>query len=602
MHEPMHAQRMSRRDALRLGGGALAGAWLLSSSPAAAAPYPPAKDRARDRGRGFPVRGPVVLTTSEMVDRAVRRVAEREEPFFQAWLEVRDRAEGALVRNQVPYNGGSHREYFTTGRAHARDARASALAFRITGDERYAQEARSILADWAADAAQNPDPAGNRLPPAGSPQGLVVGRVITVFADAYALIHHQLDDHEREAIDHWFALMVTPILDSQRFWVEGENLDAGLTAPYLGQQYFNNHLGAQTMGLAAIGYARGDQKLIRYALNSPQNPRDLQTLIDGAIIMPDDVGSGEPGDLFKNDPTYTEGAPAPEAGEIYDRYRIIGNTGLGYSFVHLRFLTVTAEMAFNNGQGRNYFDYVGPNGENLEVSYEFYADFLITGDSSARTGYYTGNNIDFGMISMYEIAHRHYPDNAKIREVLESRSRVVNDTETFGYAGVLTHGLDGLAPAPAYPGLGITEWDFENDGDLEGWRLDKSVDGEVSGGALNLTLTGDGARIQSPDELGVDADTYRYLVVRMRNETSGDSGLVYFMTDDDGSYSNQQRVGFRTVADDDQYRDYVIDLGADDGWTGRVKRLRFHPVNPFGADRVSAGSVSIDSIRFAEDV
>jgi hypothetical protein len=322
------------------------------------------------------------------------------------------------------------------------DSRALALAFRITGEERYAVKVRSILTDWAADAEQNPEPAGNRLPPAGSPQGLVIGRVITIFADAYALMYHELDAQEREAVDHWFELMVTPILKSRRIWVEGENLDAGLTAPYLEQQYFNNHLGAHTMGLAAIGYARGDHRLIRYALNSPRNPRDLETLIDGAIIMPEDFGSGEPGDVWYRDPTVTDGARAPQAGEIFDRYRILINAGLGYSLLHLGLLTTTAEMAFVNGRGRDYFDYVGPNGENFEVSYEFYADFLITGDSSARTGYYTGNPISYGFLAMYEIAHRHYPDNAKIRKVLEVNDRVVNDGERFGYTAVLTHGVD----------------------------------------------------------------------------------------------------------------------------------------------------------------
>jgi hypothetical protein len=552
-----------------------------------------ASDEGRDNGEGFPVTGPVIWTTDAMLDRARARVAARQEPFYEAWLESKTIADAALDREHEPYQGEEYLRYFRTGRGQSQDVRYLALAFHVTGEQRYADKARGILAAWAADGQ-------DAYPSSASPHGagLVIGRVISNFADSYGLLWEQMSGQERQAVERWFRAMVPPILESQRIWQEDE-LPPCCEPPWLDQQYFNNHLGAHTLGLAAIGFALDDQKLIRYAINSPHNPRDLQTLIDGAIIMPDDVGSGEPGDLWQNDPTYTEGAPLPEPGEIYDRYRMVQGTGLNYAHTHLRFLTLTAEMVHNNRQGRDYYDYVGPNGENLELPYEFYSEFLVTGDSGARTGYYADDKVDFRWLPMYELALRHYPDNPQIREALESRSRVVNDIETFGYTAVLTHGLDGLAIAPPYPGLGITEWEFDTDGDLEGWTMDRNFDGDVSGGALNLTLTGDRPRIQSPDELGVDADTYRYLVVRMRNETNSDMGLVYFMTDDDAAYSNGQRVAFSTSSHDGDYREYVIDLGANDEWTGRVKRLRFHPVNPFSG--VSEGRVSIDSIRFAEE-
>jgi hypothetical protein len=566
-------------------------AMVLVIAPAASAQAPQAADNASDKdrenGKGFPVAGPVIWTTDAMLERARARVASEEEPFYGAWLKSKAQADAALGREYEPYQGEDFRRYFQTGRSHSQDVRYLALAFHITGEQRYADKAREILAAWAADGK-------DAYPGSGSPHsaGLVIGRVISIFADGYSLVWEQMSAGEREAVEDWFRAMVPPILESQRIWQEGEL--PCCEPPWLDQQYFNNHLGAQTLGIAAIGFALNDQKLIRYALNSPHNPRDLRTLIDGAILMPDDIGSGEPGDLWYGDPTLTEGAPAPQPGEIYDRYRMVAGTGFHYAHIHLRFLTLMAEMVHNNQQGRDYYDYVGPNGENFELSYEFYAEFLITGDPAARTGYYADGKVDFNMLPLYELALRQYSDSDEIREVLESRDRVAHDIETFGWTAVLTHGLDGLAAAPPYPGLGVTEWEFNTDGDLEGWTIRKA-DASVADGSLHIEVTGADPGIVSPDELGADADTHRYLKIRLRNTTSDTSAQVFFVTDDDSAYGGAKKLGFTIEANDDGYREYVIDMGANDAWTGRVKQVRIDPVQ--GS---STGTVSIDYVRLAE--
>lgn len=65
------------------------------------------------------------------------------------------------------------------------------------------------------------------------------------------------------------------------------------------------------MGLAAIGYTLGDKELIKYAVDDPDNPRDVIEMINGAVMMPGNIP-------FWKDP---DPNPIAEAGEIYDRYR-----------------------------------------------------------------------------------------------------------------------------------------------------------------------------------------------------------------------------------------------------------------------------------------
>ena len=58
----------------------------------------------------------------------------------------------------------------------------------------------------------------------------------------------------------------------------------------------------------------------------------------------------------------------------------------------------------------------------------------------AREGYYARNRIYESHVHMYEIADLRYPNNARIREVLGTLNRVVQDSEYFGWASVLLYG------------------------------------------------------------------------------------------------------------------------------------------------------------------
>jgi hypothetical protein len=312
--------------------------------------------------------------------------------------------------------GPEYEKYWQTANRTAGFVRDMAFAYRMTDNIEYAEKARSILLDWAL--VDNPRPAEA----APINRGLVIARATTTFCYAYSLLYDYLSPQDRVILEAWFGFLANHIKDAHLRWINNN---------YYGHQDYQNHLGAHIMGLAVIGFTIGDQDLIDYAIDSPFNPRDYKDMIAGAILMPGDT-------LCASDPTH-KGAPPAQAGEIYDRYRTVQNHGLHYTYINLKFLTLIAEVAYNNGI--DLYSYTAPGGENLEIAHEFYADFYITGDSSIKGGYYKAEQVSLDGVCVYEIVHRRYPDNEKFREVLQKCERVVFDYEQLGYTAVLTHGL-----------------------------------------------------------------------------------------------------------------------------------------------------------------
>lgn len=530
---------------------------------------------------------PVIFTTDAEIERAKARVASQQEPFYGSWLKTKAAADAALTKTYVPEQKYNHEDYFNLGKAHGQDVRSLALVYRITGETKYADKARQIIRLWAEDALAGPYPSEGSHHSAG----LVIGRVIPIFADGHAMLWDVSTEEEKQLVRDWFEKMIFPIKRSRDIWQTGTELcDYGkpctpFDPPYLNNQYYNNHLGAQNMGLMAIGLAMNDQRLVQEAMKHPHNKRNLEELINGVILMP-----GDP--LYRNDPTVTQGAPEAQAGEIYDRYRTGEGKGLHYSHIHLRFLVLQADMLKNNERGRDWFRYVGRNGENLELPFTFYSEFLQTGSSEARTGYYWKSTVDYGLLPLFEIAHREYPANAEVRNVLESFDRVAMDAETFGWTLLLTDGEDGLAiSSEPYPSRSLSSWGFDLDGNFQGWSVRK-VPSTVSGGALHMDVDRRDPGMVSPDLLGLPTTEYSKVEVRMRNRTNDTSFQLFYITDADTVFNEAKSVTIPISSNDAVYQTYVIDMSGLPGWTGRVRQIRIDPV--LG---VSFGQVSVDSVR-----
>jgi len=141
---------------------------------------------------------------------------------------------------------------------------------------------------------------------------------------------------------NWLSLLVPQLKDAAHIWEENGYFDA---------QYFQNHQAGENMGLIAIAIMTGDADLLRYAVNSKENPRDFLDLIGGLILMP-----GDP--IYYREPP---GAPSPQAGEVIDRYRhfqmgghhgdyvTYPNRGLQYCLLSANLLAISAQMLATNG-------------------------------------------------------------------------------------------------------------------------------------------------------------------------------------------------------------------------------------------------------------
>lgn len=192
------------------------------------------------------------------------------------------------------------------------------------------------------------------------------------------------------------------------------------------------------MGLLALGYALDDPVLIEFALDSPENPRDLYELISGSILMAGDTPH------HREDPN----APAPEDGEIYDRYRHKTGPmrGLQYSHLTLTLLSISAKMCDNHGI--DLFSYVAPTGENLRLPFEYYADFYRLKDACINTSFYCGETDRIGKAGdepgLFELGYNYYSDSQPLTRLIESDTynRGAGYMDILGYTRFLSGAVD----------------------------------------------------------------------------------------------------------------------------------------------------------------
>jgi hypothetical protein len=371
-------------------------------------------------------RRPILFVTDEMIEEARSRVEDKLEPWYSAWLKILNSTAFALERPvREPYRGRDSMIYFEIATGAAGTARDLAMVYAITGNEEYGLKAKETILRWASG---SPVPGSDLDIESASPNvGARVSRPTVTFCYAYSLAYPCFTVDERSVVEVWLRMLSQVIRDAHMRWIN---------SGYFGGQQLNGHLTNHNMGLAIIGFTVGDQSLIDYAIDSPFNPRNWMYMLEHCILMP-----GDEADLHAADPSCNTPGGHILTGEVYERFRVAQGTGhaIHYSMGSLRFLTLVAEAAYNNGI--DLYSFEGKGGETLEVAYEFYSRFFISGDTQTPGGHYQGENVDPADVHVFEIVYRRYPDNFKIRQALESVDRVVYHGEQLGGTALLTHGL-----------------------------------------------------------------------------------------------------------------------------------------------------------------
>jgi len=114
--------------------------------------------------------------------------------------------------------------------------------------------------------------------------------------------------------------------------------------------------------------------------------------------------------------------------------------------------------------------------------------------------------------------------------------------------------------------VGIS-WEFNEDGNPEGWGIYSSLSGfGVSGGTLKATVTGPGACISGPD-IDLVASDFGFILIRMR-AIEATAGTVIWQPD-------SGTLGFMnfTVNADGEFHEYEIPVHKNPKWAGRIRKL-----------------------------
>jgi hypothetical protein len=139
----------------------------------------------------------------------------------------------------------------------------------------------------------------------------------------------------------------------------------------------------------------------------------------------------------------------------------------------------------------------------------------------------------------------------------------------------------GLGPYDLPAAERKTAWEFNTDGDLEGWTGNGHLAGlEVKGGLLRARSTGhDPLLIVSG--LQIEALRLHHLQFRLRADAPGK--IRIFWATSSAKMSNLANIDL-DVAGDGQFHEYDVDLAKNLRWRGLVTQFRFDPAVRAGAN------------------
>ena len=149
---------------------------------------------------------PRLMMNSDDIELMKKRVRSGEEPFASAWKLMQTELDEMIKKGvrAKPYTGDYSLHFFQTATEQSAAARDFAIAYHITGDDKYAGEAIRYLYDWAT---AKPMSASQFDPEQRYPNsGMEVARASFAFLWAYDLMynHRALTDSRKAQIEFWF--------------------------------------------------------------------------------------------------------------------------------------------------------------------------------------------------------------------------------------------------------------------------------------------------------------------------------------------------------------------------------------------------------------
>lgn len=356
---------------------------------------------------------PSILFNNNKISNIKKAIAEKQEPFYSTWVNLKTYTDGYLSYNPNPYTGSVTDDFYNQTLLPASICRNMAMSYQLTGNKSYADKSIELLKSYS-NALVGKNITDNAY-------SMKIARATFPFVCAYDMLLKTgfVDEASKNQITTWFRLIEEKVKLGEKDWNEND---------YYNQQYFNNHLVAHTMSLLAIGIALDDNTLIQYALDSKECPRDVKELISGMILMDGDRDCLRVTDKPKQD------------GEIIDRYRHITDGGRGLQYSTLVLYEFSAIALMCQHRGFDLFQYKASSGEWLKLSYNFYSDFWRTKDSGIKGDYYGPNaqenarlNSPEDWIGCFEIGLANYPGSQQLKDVVASFNRPVQHMNLLGF-------------------------------------------------------------------------------------------------------------------------------------------------------------------------
>ena len=133
-----------------------------------------------------------------------------------------------------------------------------------------------------------------------------------------------------------------------------------------------------------------------------------------------------------------------------------------------------------------------------------------------------------------------------------------------------------------------SSWEFNTDGDVEGWATWGLEDEEVRGGFFRAqSLHRDPQLCRFG--INLQADDYGKAVIRMAADKESE-GQLFWCTSYMRQFNEPMSIRFKVIGDGN-FHEYVLELGKHELWHGRIVGLRFDPVN------LADAKIQIDYIR-----
>jgi uncharacterized protein (TIGR03437 family) len=171
------------------------------------------------------------------------------------------------------------------------------------------------------------------------------------------------------------------------------------------------------------------------------------------------------------------------------------------------------------------------------------------------------------------------------------------------------------SPIPIQPPVsnGATNsWDFNSNGNYQGWRATHASATSVNSGILFIDPSGNDPYITSPPLARnvvitqPNAILYPFIKVKMASNGLDGTGAIYFKTASENYYDERKKVTFNvdncSLCGNASFKEYTVIMsavfGGNDKWAGTITEIRLDPTGS-GSGSTNRDSIGVDYIRLA---